>query len=332
MRTPKFLHLDFLQIYSKYHEQIKHLFVTGDGVRIYAHIFKLTFKKTKNYLQNNSLSNIFLGFVNFDVLYLTNSFITNVPAFIADKTISLKELLNAIKNNYSLIVIPDFLFESMIVEDKNYTKIEVEQEMVLRIKGEWIELEDYMLDFRKKYRNKLKSILKKTSNMDIRNLSAESLENFALELRVLFNQVATSSKFQGPNFNTDALASFVRQGFMKVEGYFLDGKLVGFSSEIEQGERLYSYFVGFDKKLNKSIPIYGRILLQNITSAISKKKTSLILGRTANEYKSNFGAHPIRSYIYLKVQNRFLRAVLRPVYIRIGVKQWNQRNPFKILK
>ena len=117
---------------------------------------------------------------------------------------------------------------------------------------------------------------------------------------------------------------------MKVEGYFLNDKLVGFSSEIQQEEKLYSYFVGFDKELNKSVPIYGRILLQNIASAIRQKKGFLVLGRTANEYKSNFGAQPIRSHIYLKVENGFLRTILKPVYSRIGVKRWRERRPFKI--
>ena len=326
---PDFLQIEFLQTYCQNHKKIKHLFIMSTNIRLYAHIFKLTFKKTNNYLQKNSLANIFLSWINFDVLYLTNSFITNVPAFIADKGINLKQLLNSIKDNYSLIVIPDFLFERMIVEDENYTKIEVEEEMVLRIKREWFGLEDYMLDLKKKYRNKIKNILKRTSNLEVRMLGVDDLEDYASPLQALFNQVAISSQFQGPEFNTDSFALFVKQGFMRVDGYFLDDKLVGFSSEIKSEENLYSYFVGFDKNLNQSIPIYGRILLENITSAISQKKDSLILGRTANEYKSNFGAIPIRSYIYLKVENKILRTILSPVYNKLRIQKWIQRSPFK---
>ncbi len=330
VKSNKFLHLDFLHIYYNSHKQIKHMFVIGEGIRMYAHIFKLTFTKTKNYLENSSLANILLGLIKFDVLYLTNSFITNVPSFVAERTIVLKELLYSIKDNYSLIVVPDFLFEDMIVEDNDFTKIEVEEEMILPIKKEWIDINHYVLDLKKKYRNKIKSILNKTSNVDVRNLSAVSLEGLAPEISNLFDQVVESSEFQGPRFNTESFASFVKKDFMKVDGYFIDNKLVGFSSEIQQGKRLYSYFVGFDKQLNKKTPIYGRILLQNISSAIRHKKSSLVLGRTANEYKSNFGAYPIKSFIYIKIKNRFLRFFFRPIYANISVKKWKLRRPFKI--
>ena len=117
---------------------------------------------------------------------------------------------------------------------------------------------------------------------------------------------------------------------MKVDGYFLHNKLVGFSSTIDKKEILYSYFVGFDQKVNKVIPIYGRILIENISNAIMLKKKRLILGRTANEYKSNFGATPVKSFIYLKIRNKFLRAILKPIYTKIRLNKWTQRSPFKI--
>ena len=44
---------------------------------------------------------------------------------------------------------PDFLFEEMIVEDNDFTKIEVEEEMILPIKKEWTDINHYMLDLKK---------------------------------------------------------------------------------------------------------------------------------------------------------------------------------------
>ena len=202
IKLPDFLHINFLQVYYQNHPKVKHLFVMDTDMRLYAHIFKITFNKTKNYLKSNSVANIFLSFINFDVLYLTNSYITNVPAFVSNKAINLKQLLNTIKHNYSLIVIPDFLFEKMIVEDVNYTKIEVEQEMVLDIRINWSGLEDYISDLKKKYRNKVKSIIKQTNNLEIRNLDSNDLEVYAIDMQTLFNQVARSSRFKGPEFKS----------------------------------------------------------------------------------------------------------------------------------
>lgn len=327
---PDFLQIEFLQIYYQSHPQMKHLFVMDTNMRLYAHIFKLTFNKTKNYLQSNLAASFFLRFISFDVLYITNSYLTNVPSFVSKQPINLEKLLNSMGHDYSLVVIPDFLFENMVVEDDNYRRIEVEEEMVLDIRSKWRGLDDYIAALKKKYRNKAKNIIKQTSALKIKNLTVSDLENYAKDMQLLFNQVAESSKFKGPEFNTSSFILFVKQGFMRVDGYFLDDKLVGFSSEIQKEEKLYSYFVGFDKNLNKSLPIYGRILLENITSAIRLRKERLILGRTANEYKSNFGAVPIRSYVYLRVESKFLSTILRPVFNRLSIKKWIQRKPFKI--
>ena len=82
-------------------------------------------------------------------------------------------------------------------------------------------------------------------------------------------------------------------------------------------------------KLNQSYPIYGRILLQNIKTAIRLDKKQLILGRTANEYKSNFGAFPIKSFIFLKIKNNLLRTILKPIYSKIRLKKWINRRALK---
>ena len=324
-----FIQMNFLEIYYQNHTQIRHFFIIDTNMRLYAHIFKLTLNRTKNYLQGSLLANFFLRFFNFDVLYLTNSFITNIPAFISDKNINLKNVLDNIEDHYSLIIIPDFLFKNMIVEGNDYTKIEVEEEMILDIRSEWLDLAHYTSDLKKKYRNKVKSILKKTHDLQIKNLNVADIEVYSIDIQLLFNQVVASSRFKGPNFNTNSFLLFVERGFMKVNGYFLNNQLVGFSSELQEGKVLYSYFVGFDKKLNRSFPIYGRILLENINRAIKMKKDYLILGRTANEYKSNFGAYPKKSFIYLKVKNRLLSFILKPIYSRLSVKKWIQRSPFK---
>ena len=55
----------------------------------------------------------------------------------------------------------------------------------------------------------------------------------------------------------------------------------------------------------------------------------MIFGRTANEFKSNFGAVPKRSYVYFKAQNRFVAILLKGFLKNIKPKSWIQRNPFK---
>ena len=58
--VPYFLKMGLLQIYYHSHPKINHLFVMDTNMRLYAHIFKLTFNKTKNYLQSNLVAAFFL--------------------------------------------------------------------------------------------------------------------------------------------------------------------------------------------------------------------------------------------------------------------------------
>lgn len=326
-----FLELNFLRGYYNHHLNIKHLFIMGSNIRLYAHIFKLTFNKTKNYANYGLFRNIFLNLISLDVLYLTNSFFTNSSFFITDKQINLRVLLEAVKQHYSMVVIPDFLFQKMKVDDNEYTKIEVEEEMVLEINPKWSNVDDYTSDLRKKYRNKIKKIIKLTSDVEIKLFNSHDVKMYIKEMQELFDQVVESARFNGPNFNVGSFTTFINEGFMKVYGYFLHGNLIGFSSEIEKDELLYSYFVGFDKQKNKDLPIYGRILIENIKHAIQLKKKRLILGRTANEYKSNFGAYPVQSFVYLKVKSKFLNAILKPIYKNSNIKNWKKRSPFKTI-
>jgi vacuolar-type H+-ATPase subunit F/Vma7 len=323
-----FLHSSFLEIFYVNHPKIKHLFVIDKDLRLYAHIFELNFDKTSNYI-NNKLLAFFIKFLNFDILYLTNSFLTNIPAFFSNKQIDIKEFLSVLKHNYSLLIIPDFLFKNISAEMDEFSKIEVDEEMVLEIRNKWNGLDNYISDLRKKYRNKVKKIIDSTSKLEVKSLNSDDLVFYTDNIQDLFTQVINESRFSGPLFNTNSFSLLVKKDIFKVYGYFINNDIVAFSSEIHQDKTLYSYYTGFDKSLNKNFPIYGRILVETIHNAIKLKMNKVILGRTANEFKSNFGAIPIKSYVYIKVKNKYLNILLKPIFKRLTITNWIQRNPFK---
>lgn len=323
-----FLHSSFLEIFYINHPKIKHLFVTDKDIRLYGHVFTLSFNKTRNYLRNKVLS-FFIRFIKFDVLYLTNTFMTNIPAFVSKKRINLDQLLSAIKYNYHLLVVPDFLFNNLTVTNNEFFKIEVEEDMVLEIPEKWIDLDSYISDFRKKYRKKIKNYINNSSKIEIRIMSHNDLELYSDKIQDLFNQVVNESGFSGPLFNTNSFSLLIKQDIFKLYGYFVNHNLIAFSSEIHQDSILYSYYVGFEKSLNKFYSIYPRILIETINNGITSKMDKVIFGRTANEFKSNFGAKPIKSYVYIKVKNIFLSMILYPILKRLTIKKWIKRNPFK---
>ena len=323
-----FLHSSFLEIFYINHPKIKHLFVTDIHIRLYAHIFELNFDKTANYI-NNKLLVLFIKFIKFDVLYLTNSFLTNIPAFFSNKQIDLKEFLSVLKHNYSLLIVPDFVFKNIIAEKNEFSKVEVEEEMVLEINDKWNGIEDYISDLRKKYRNKVKKIINSSSKLEVKSLNSDDLVFYADNIKDLFCQVINESRFSGPLFNTNSFSLLVKKDIFKVYGYFINNDIVAFSSEFHQDKTLYSYYTGFDKSLNITFPIYGRILIETINNAIKNKMNKVVFGRTANEFKSNFGAIPIKSYVYIKVRNKYFNFILKPIFNRLTIKNWIKRNPFK---
>ena len=328
VKVSDFLHSSFLEIFYVNHPRIKHLFVIDTDTRLYAHIFELNFDKTANYI-NAKLLACFMKFIKLDVLYLTNSFLTNIPAFFSNNQIDLKEFIYVIKHNYFLLIIPDFVFKNISAEKNDFSKIEVEEEMVLEIRDKWSGFDDYISDLRKKYRKKIKKIINSSSELEVKSLNSDDLVFYADNIQNLFAQLINESRFSGPLFNTNSFSLLVKKDIFKFYGYFINNNLIAFSSEIHQDKTLYSYYTGFDKSLNKTFPIYGRILIETINNAIKLKMNKVVFGRTANEFKSNFGAIPIKSYIYVKVKNKYLNIIFKPIFRRLTIKNWIKRNPFK---
>ena len=324
-----FVQFDFLESFFVHHNNFKHLFLLKDNTRLYAQVFQFRVDNIKHY-SSNKLVFFLLKLLRLETLYLSNSFFTNSTSVYCQDKIFLPELISSIEDKYFMTVIPDSLMDVVSDDHKsNYERVEVEEDMSLEVDSAWNCLDDYLENLRTKYRKKIKNILKISDRLVIRPLGVSQLTSYKSEIQHLFNQVVQDSRFRGPDFNTDTLITMLEKDFLNVYGYFLDDKLEGFATEMQHEDLLYSYYVGFNKRLNKSFAIYGRILVETIRNAIKFKKKKIIFGRTANEFKSNFGAVPNKSYIYIRITNQFLHNLLLPFLRRIKIPFWKQRKPFK---
>ena len=326
-----FLESTFLDIFHKTHKDISHFFFLGKGFIMYSSIFTLSFTKVNNYITNNFVIRFILNFLKLDVFYFGSPFITNVPYFNIRNysNFSLNDIMIQIRDNYHLIVIPDFLYNNFNTDLNKYIKLEVESDMVLEIREEWTNIDNYIQSLKTKYRKKVKVIFSKTKDIVVKRLNSSDLEKYNIKLNNLFNQVIRDSRFHGPKFNIDCLRLLLENNFISLYGYFLEGEMIGFSSEIDNGDVLYSYYVGFDKQYNIESPIYGRILLEMISHAIEFNKRQIIFGRTANEYKSNFGAEPVESHVYIGVRNPYFFPFFKFIFSRVKVSKWVKRRSLK---
>ncbi len=346
-----FLSLPFKLAFEQHHKSnIKHLYYIADDKENkaigYAQEFSVQGDKIRDYQRKNNVRinifNLILKLLNLKVVALGNGLLTNISNFSSVKLSNnidfFKSLLLLIQKNLSAdkFIIPDHFFKELKVEKPNEVfpeliRVVVDQDMHLKISKDWNTFEDYTKALKKKYRSRLKSVMKKSEYIEIKVLTQTELVKHAEKMQELFDNVHQKSAFGISPFNTSIYTDLIDSDNPKCQvfAYFLADEMIAFSSELKDGNNLYSYFIGLDYRYNKSHCLYERILNETIKSAISNKKSNLILGRTAAEFKSNVGAQPIHSEIFVYLKNPILRRLLRPVLENIQPGNWIQRNPFK---
>ena len=346
-----FLSLPFKLAFEKHHKSnIKHLYYVADDEDNqaigYAQEFNIRSNRIHDYQRKNKvkgrLVNLVLKLSNLKVIALGNGLLTNISNFSAVKLSNNIDFFNSLllhiqkDLNADKFIIPDHFFRELKVENPNEVfpkliKVVVDQDMYLNISKEWNIFEDYANTLKKKYRSRLKSVMKKSEEIEIKVLTQKELVKHAEKMQELFENVHQKSAFSISPFNTSIYTDLFDSDNPKCQvfGYFLSDKMIAFSSELQDDDNLYSYFIGLDYLYNKSHRLYERILNETIKSAISNKKSKLILGRTAAEFKSNVGAQPIHSEIFVYLKSPVLRRLLRPILENIQASNWVQRNPFK---
>ena len=203
--------------------------------------------------------------------------------------------------------------------------------MYMDIDSKWKSFQDYKESLNKKYKKRLKNVFSKSKSITIKILNNKEILEYESQIQLLFNNVRESSSFYSIPFNVKSYLEFqkIKDLNSNVYGCFLEEKLVGFCSEWIIDEKLYSYFIGLNYKINQSHSLYERILYHTIENGINSQVRKIIFGRTAAEFKSNVGAVPKKSFIYIYIKNPILRLILRPILSVVKPKKWIQRNPFK---
>jgi hypothetical protein len=256
--------------------------------------------------------------------------------------IALAETVKVITGNdlnpgkISAILVKDYFDDSAReaadnIRKKRYHRFIVEPEMIVPIADEWEKFEDYLGAMSKKYRNRAKSVLKKTNEIVVRELSADDLEKAETEIFNLYKNVHEKAKFRlallSENYFTGMKREFPES--FRVFGYELNGKLVAFRSAFQLQSHLEAHFIGIDYSENENFPLYQRILYDYIADGIHSGYKKVFLGRTAAEMKSTVGAVAHNLVCYTRHRNGFSNQVIRPFIDYLKPSPWTPRNPFK---
>ena len=233
------------------------------------------------------------------------------------------------------IFIKDFVEASRVYADNfnycGFTPMHVEPNMIISLKEEWKNFQDYKQSLKSKYRIKVNKADQTSTNLEARFLSNEDLEHYKDDLQKLYENTIANADFNAQvlNLNTYIKLRFAYQDNFIVKAYFLNGKLVGFLSALANNHHLDAHFIGLDYSLNKQHAIYPRILNDYVRLGIEKNASYINLGRTASEIKTTIGAEPVDLTCYIKHKRPLVNKLIRPFVKRVQLKDFKQHTPFK---
>ena len=149
------------------------------------------------------------------------------------------------------------------------------------------------------------------------------------KIRLLKYYRPKSSFLMKPSPPTNEQLKLQLQEDFELIGYYLEGELLGFNTTLYWDNNCEAHSIGMNYDFNAPYALYQNMLYDQVRSAITKKKSKLILGRTAMEMKSNFGAEPYEMCCYVRHSGQLINKALKPVFNYIKQTEWTQRRPFK---
>ena len=278
------------------------------------------------------------------VLFCGNVFLSGeYGTFLKDgepKVETFKAIAKAVKKLYkctrlNAIFIKDFEEESLYITDHlksfDYTAMHVEPNMIIYLRSNWQSFNDYTSALKSKYRVKANRADAKSATLVAKFFTQTDIKNYKKELQELYQNTIGNADFNAQilNLNTYVhLKNTFKENFI-VKGYFLEGKLVGFLSAMQNGTNLDAHFIGIDYSINKEFAIYPRILNDYVRLGIETKSSQINLGRTASEIKSTLGAVPKTLTCYCKHKHYLPNQILKPFIKNVQIKSFRQHQPFK---
>lgn len=214
---------------------------------------------------------------------------------------------------------------------QSYYQFTTQPNMVFDIPSQWKTEYDYIDALSKKYREQYKRARRKSDGIEKKKLDLEDITKYEDTIYNFYQHVATNA-----NFNTffiaknhfQVLKELFKDKFL-FYGYFIDGKLVGFNTLIKNGTTIDTYFLGYDKNIQREKMVYLNMLYDMVAYSINNGFKEIIFGRTALEIKSSIGAKPRAMFGFAKHSNIIADLTFEKAFNYLEPKvMWKERNPF----
>ncbi|NNJ54687.1 MAG: hypothetical protein HKP14_01070 [Bacteroidia bacterium] len=291
-----------------------------------------------------------LNSLDLRVLICGNAFASGENGFMFTDKISLEQGFNLLANaieeinhtekklnrKVAITLIKEFWPQTFKVSDhlKEYgcSEVNIDVNMILTLDDSWKTFDDYLQAMNSKFRTKAKHVLKKSADLEIVDFTPEVIKNRLDEIDELYNFIVDKANFSFGRLNAQTLYNIklaLGKDFL-FKGYYLKGKLIGFSTATAFENVLDGNFIGLDYEFNQSHAVYQRILYDFIQHAFDIGAKVIKIGRTAEEIKSGVGATPTEMKFYAKHRNKVTNAILRPLVQNLKPSDFELRKPFKV--
>lgn len=214
---------------------------------------------------------------------------------------------------------------------KEYFRLNTDPEMILDIRPEWKNFNDYLEALSSKYRVRANNAMEKFRTIDIRPLNTREVIKYQGELHRLNDLVIRKAPVKLVRPNGTYFAGMKEQFGEKyiVNALFHQEQMIGFTSGLWNRLHFEAHYIGIDYHFNKEYSVYQNILYQYIRDAIACRSERLFFGRTALEIKSTVGARPHPLSCYFRFANRIMNTLAKPLVSSTGPQEWVPRNPFR---
>ncbi|WP_372937176.1 GNAT family N-acetyltransferase [Seonamhaeicola sp.] len=264
-----------------------------------------------------------------------DDFLNTIQKAIEDLTVEIKEKFN---KKIRIIAFKDYFEEDSIhhsttyFKSQNLYKIQVQPNMLFHVLNTWKTSSDYINSFNKKYKRRYKVARKKSANLSCKELDFNYISSNSDKLFTLYENVSDNARVNSFKLHKNHFLSLKKnlKDNFKVFGYFLNNELVGFYTLIINHTFLETYFLGYNKTLQRKYQLYLNMLFNMACFGIDNGFKTIVYARTAMEIKSSIGAKPHTMHVYLKHTNSFIANTVLKCIVKYmnPIRTWEQRHPF----
>lgn len=215
--------------------------------------------------------------------------------------------------------------------EKGFFDFKIDVNMVLKIHKDWKTINDYLMSMKTKFRTRANAVYRKSAPLTIKALNAQDILEESEHIVRLFDSVLEKSDFHIGTMNPKTFATCkenLGDDFIFM-AYYMDDKMLGFSTAFRNANSLDANYVGLDYAYNESYDVYQRILYDYVELAIQTKATELQFGRTSETIKSAVGAVPVDMTIYIQHKRSLSNVILKKVIQSVAPSPFELRKPFK---